>query len=59
MLAFNYNRESNVFVAVNVYVKNHNFKFLLILDKYNIMIGKQILKFKQEFTSAINEKCRI
>ena len=28
----------NVFVDVNVGVKNHNFKFPLILDKYNIMM---------------------
>ena len=38
MLSFEYNRTSNVFVDVNVGVKNHNFKFPLILDKYNIMI---------------------
>ena len=38
MLSFDYNRTSNVFVDVNVSVKNHNFKFPLILDKYNIMI---------------------
>ena len=53
MLSFNYNRMSSVFVDVNVGVKNHNFKFPLILDKYNIMIVQQKLKFKQEFTSAV------
>ena len=39
----------NVFVDVNVGLKNHNFKFPLILDEYNIMIVMQKLKFKQEF----------
>ena len=53
MLSFEYNRTSNVFVDVNVGVRNHNFKFPLILDKYSIMI-MQKLKFMQEFTSAIN-----
>ena len=47
----------NVFVDVNVGIKNHNFKFPLILDKYNIMIVMQKLKFMQEFTSAINVEC--
>ena len=46
------------FVDVNVGVKNHNFTFLLILDKYNIMIVMQKLKFMLEFTSAINVKCQ-
>ena len=32
-LPFEYNRKSNVFVDVNVGVKNQNFKFPLILDK--------------------------
>ena len=41
MLSFEYNRTSNVFIDVNVGVKNHNFKFPLILDKYNIMIVMQ------------------
>ena len=41
----------------NVGVKNHNFKFPLILDKYNIMIVMQKLKFMQEFTFAINVEC--
>ena len=54
MLSFDYNRTSNVFVDVNVDVKNHNFKFSLILDKYNIMIVMQKLKFMQEFSYAIN-----
>ena len=48
---------SYVFVDVNVGVKNHNFKFPLILDKYNIMIVMQKLKFMQKFTSAINVEC--
>ena len=37
MLSFENNQMSNVFVDMNVRVKNHNFKFHLILDKYNIM----------------------
>ena len=41
MLAFNYNRTSNVFVDVGVGVKNHNYKFPLFLDKYIIMIAKK------------------
>ena len=41
MLSFEYNRTSNVFVAVNVAVKNHYFYFPLILNKYNIMIVMQ------------------
>ena len=57
MLSFDYNRTSNVFVDVNVSVKNHNFKFSLILDQYNMMTVMQKLKFMQEFTSAINVKC--
>ena len=57
MSHFDYNRTSNVFVDVDVGVKNHNFKFSLILDQYNIMIVMQKLKFIQEFTSAINVKC--
>ena len=57
MLSFNYNRTSGVFVDVNDGVKNHYFKFPLILDKYNIMIAMQKLKFKQEFTSPINVEC--
>ena len=57
MLSFEYNRTSNVFVDVNVGVKNHNVKFPLILDKYNIMIVMQKLKFMQDFTSAINVEC--
>ena len=57
MLSFEYNRKSNVIVDVNVDVKSHNFKFPLILDKYNIMIVMQKLKFMQEFTSAIDVEC--
>ena len=57
MLSFEYNRTSNVFVNVNVGVKNHNFKFPLIFDKYNIMIAMQKLKFMQQFFSAINVEC--
>ena len=36
---------------------NHNFKFPLILDNYNIMIVMQKLKFMQAFTFAINVEC--
>ena len=57
MLSFDYNQTSNVFVDVNVGVKNHNFEFPLILDKYTIVIVMQKFKFMQEFTSAINEEC--
>ena len=57
MLSFEYNRTSNVFFDVNVGVKNHNFKFPLILDEYNIMLVMHKLKFMQEFTSAINVEC--
>ena len=55
MLSFEYNRKSNVFVDVNGVVKNH--KFPLILNKYNIVIVMQKIKFMQEFTSAINVEC--
>ena len=58
MLSFDYNRTSNVYVDVNVGVKNHIFKFPLSLAKYDIMIVMQKkIKFMQEFTSAINEEC--
>ena len=57
MISFEYNRTSNAFVDVNVGVKNHNFKFPLILDKYSIMIVLQKLKLMQEFTFAINVEC--
>ena len=57
MLSLNYNRTSYVFVDVNAGVKNHNFKFPLILDMYNIMIVMQKLKCNQEFTSAISVEC--
>ena len=48
---------SIVFIDVNVGVKNHNFKFPLILDRYDIMIVMQNLKFIQELTSAVNVGC--
>ena len=57
MLSVDYNRTSIVLVTVNVSAKNHNFNILLILDKYNIMIVMQKLKFMQKFTSAINVEC--
>ena len=57
MLSFDFNRTSNVFIDVNVGVKNHNFQFPLILDTYKIMIVMQKLKFIQEFISAINVEC--
>ena len=41
---------SNVYVDVNVGTKNHNFNIPLILDKYNIMIIMQKLKYMQEFS---------
>ena len=41
MLSFDYNQTSNVYVDVNVGVKNHIFKFPLSLDKYDIMIVMQ------------------
>ena len=47
---------SYVFVDVNVGAKNHNFNIPLNLDKYNIMIVKQKLKFIQEFSFVINVK---
>ena len=57
MLYFDYIRTSNVFVDVNVGLKNHNFKFPLILNKYNTMVVMQKIKSIQEFTSAINVEC--
>ena len=57
MLSIHYDRTSNVFVDINVGAKNYIFNIPLILDKYNIMIIKQKLKFMQEFTSAINVEC--
>ena len=57
MLSFKCNRTSNEFVDVNVGVKNHNFKFPLILDRFNIMMVMQKLKFMQEFTFVINVEC--
>ena len=58
MLSFDCNRTSYVNVDVNVGIKRHNFKFPLILDKYNIMtvMQKKII-FMQEFTSAIKVEC--
>ena len=41
MLSFDYNRTSYVNVNVKVGVKKRNFKFPLILDKYNIMTVMQ------------------
>ena len=57
MLSFNYNRTANAFADVNVGEKNHNFYIPLTLDKYNIMIVMQKLKFMQECTFAINVEC--
>ena len=57
MLSIHNDRTSNVFVNVNVAQKNHIFNIPLILDKYNVMIILQKLKFMQEFTSAINVEC--
>ena len=50
MLFFDYNRTANAFAHVNAGGKNHSFNIPLILDKYNIMIVMQKLKFMQEFT---------
>ena len=47
MFSIEYDRTSNVFVAVNVGAKNRNFNVPLILNKYNIMIAMQKLKFMQ------------
>ena len=57
MLSFDYNRTPNVFVDVKVGVKNHNFKFPLLLDRYTIILVMQKLKFMQEFTSTFNVEC--
>ena len=57
MLSIDYDRTSNVFVGVNVGAKNHDFKFPLILDSYNIIIVMQKLKFMQAFTFVINVEC--
>ena len=46
-----------LFVDVNVGIKNLNFIIPLILDRYNIMIVMQKLKFMQEFIFAINVEC--
>ena len=52
------NRTSYVFVEPNVGTKNHNFNIPLILDRYNIMIVMQKLKFMQEFIFEINVECQ-
>ena len=57
MLSIEYNGTSYVFVDGVVGVKNNNFKFPLILDKYNIIIAMQNLRLMQEFISAINVEC--
>ena len=57
MLSIDLNRTPNVFVDVNVGIKNHNFNIPPILDKYKIMIVLQKLKFMQKFTTAINVEC--
>ena len=57
MSSIDYDRTFNVFVDVNVGAKNHDFNFPLILDKYNIIIVMQKLKFMQAFTSAISAEC--
>ena len=54
MLSFAHNPTSNILVDINVGVKNHNFNIPLILDKHNIVVVMQNLKFMQEFTFAIN-----
>ena len=46
-----------MFVDVKLGAKNHNFNIPLILDKYNIMIKIQQLKFIQECAFAINVEC--
>ena len=57
MLCIHDDQTSNIFVDINVSAKNHNFNIPLILDKYNIMIVVQKLKFMQEFTFSINVEC--
>ena len=47
VIFFYYNRTSNVFVDVNIGVKNYNYKFPLILDKYYIMIVRQKLNLSR------------
>ena len=56
MLSIVYNRTSNIFVNVNVGTKYHNFNIPLTLDKHNVMIVTQKLKFMQEFIFTINVK---
>ena len=57
MLIFDYSRTPNVFAYVYFGGKNHNFNIPLSLDKYNIIIVMQKLKFMEEFTFAINVEC--
>ena len=57
MLSIDLHRTSNVFIDVNVGKKNHNLNIPLILDKYNIIIVMQKLKFMQELTFAIKLEC--
>ena len=57
LLSIHHDRTSNVFVDVNIDAMNHIFNVPLILDKYNVMIILQKLKFIQEFPSAINVEC--
>ena len=44
-------------LLTNLSIKNHNLNIPLILDKCNIMVEMQKLKFMQEFTFAINVEC--
>ena len=48
---------SNVFVDVNVGTKNNNVNIPLILDKYNILVVMQKVRFMQEFTFVISVEC--
>ena len=57
MSSIDQNRTSNVFVDVNVGTKNNNVNIPLILDKYNITVVMQKIKFMQEFTFVINVEC--
>ena len=57
MLSIDKNRTSNVFFDVNNGIKNRNFNIPLILDKCNIMLVMQKIKFMQEFTFAIDVEC--
>ena len=57
MSSIDLNRTSNVFGDVNVGTKNNNVNIPLILDKYNIMVVMQKVRFMQEFTFVINVEC--